>query len=871
MRPGHYARLAGRESRRSRGRIALFMGCIAVGVAAVVLVGGLSTGVADGIRSEGRRLMATDVSVDGRRELPPELNDVVARFAADTGWGPGSIERADLREFVSVVIAQDRKRSQLAEIKAVGGGYPFYGGLTLDPPAALADLLTDDTVVAAPELLDRLGLKVGDSLSVGGAPFRVAGTVLEEPDKLSISFTLGPRLFISHAGMKRTALIGLGSRVEYRALFKLPPGSTPEDAARLERRLRDEEPDGDPYRVRTFADAQPALRRSFDRVGRYLGLIGLLSLLVGGVGVAQVARAWLASRMDDIAILRCIGATPREVVTLYLLQVLALALGASVAGALLGTGLHWLLPRVSAGLVPAGLVNPWQPTAVLRGAGLGIAVAVVFTLPLLVGLRRVPPVRVLRRDAEPVRSGWVVQVAGAGFVLAGVWAAASAQAESLRYGTWFAGGLVVAVAVLALAAMAVSRAARLLPRDAGGLRVRHGLAHLARPGAATVGAIVAMGLGVTFVFATWLVERHLSDQLRSELPADAPSTFFLDVQPDQWQRVESLLRAAGAEAVESRPLVTARFAAVNGVPVAQLVERNRGEPPERRDDRSDRERGPRDGDRPRPRRWTLTREQRLTYGRELPRGNRVVAGRFPAGPSVPNGISLEENFARDLGVGVGTPLTFDVQGVPVETVVTSLRAIDWRTMGMNFFLFAEPGPLDEAPQQRLATARIPPASQARVQAAVVGEFPNVTVIHIRDVMDKVMAVLRNIGLGIRALGAFTVAAGVIVLGGTVAATQARRAREVALLKTVGMTRRDVVTVFSVEYALTGTVAAAVGVAAGSLLAWAVLTRLMDLEWEARAVEMLGAIGATALLSVAAGLVASARALAAKPVEVLRSE
>jgi putative ABC transport system permease protein len=822
--------------------------------------------------------MAADLAVEGRRELPPDLNGVVARFAADAGWNPASIERADVREFVSVVVAPGRQSSQLAELKAVGGGYPFYGGLRLDPPRSLDELLADDTVVVAPELLDRLGLKVGDSLSVGGAPFRVAGTVLEEPDKLSISFTLGPRLFLSHGGLQRTALIGLGSRVEYRALFKLPPGATAEDAARLERRLRDEEPDGDPYRVRTFADAQPALRRSFDRVGRYLGLVGLLSLLVGGVGVAQVARAWLASRMDDVAILRCIGATPREVVTLYLLQVLALALCASLAGALLGTGLHWLLPRVSAGLVPVGLVNPWQLGAVSRGVGLGIAVAVVFTLPLLVGLRRVPPVRVLRREAEPVRSGWVAQAVGALFVLAGVWAAASAQAESVRYGTYFAGGLVVAVALLALAAAAVSRVARLLPRDAGGLRLRHGLAHLARPGAATVGAIVAMGLGVTFVFATWLVERHLSDQLRSELPADAPSTFFLDVQPDQWPRVESLLQAAGARGIESRPLVTARFAAVNGVPVAQLAGRNRDEPRDqgraRGDDPAPRDggrRGDAGGDRPRPRRWTLTREQRLTYGRELPRGNRVVAGNFPAGPSVPNGISLEENFARDLGVGVGTPLTFDVQGVPVEMVVTSLRTIDWRTMGMNFFLFAEPGPLDEAPQQRLATARIAPAEQARVQAAVVAEFPNVTVIHVRDVMDKVMAVLRNIGLGIRALGAFTVAAGVVVLGGTVAATQARRAREVALLKTVGMTRRDVVTVFSVEYALTGTVAATVGVAAGSLLAWAVLTRLMDLEWAPRTLEVFGAVGVTAFLSVAAGLVASARALAAKPVEVLRSE
>ena len=863
MTPAHYARLALRESRRSRGRIALLMGCIAVGVAAIVLVGGLSSGVNEGIRSEGRRLLAADVVVESRRELPPALDEALRRFESESPTR-GNVERADVREFVSVVVTPDARASQLAELKVVQGGYPFYGGLSLDPPRPLNELLSRDTIVVAPELLSRTGLKLGDVLHVGGAAFRIAGTVLEEPDKLSITFTLGPRVFLSLESLSRTALIGKGSRVEYRALLKLPEGATAHDAERLEQALRAEFGEEESVRIRNFTEAQPALRRSFERVGRYLGLVGLLSLLIGGVGVAQVARAWLAGRMDDIAILRCVGVTPREVVLLYVAQVLALALLASVAGAAVGTGLHWLLPRVAEGLVPPDLVRPWQPAAVWRGVLLGVAVAVVFTLPLLVALRRVPPVRVLRRDAEPVRAGWVVQALGMLLVLAGVWATATTQSESIRYGSYFTGGLVAAVLLLALAAVTVSRLARLLPRDATGVRLRHGLSHLARPGAATVGAIVAIGLGVTFVFATWLVERHLSEQLRAELPADAPTTFFLDVQPDQWPRVESILREGGATEIESRPLVTARFAEIDGVPVSQLVERRRDEPrpPQRTAG------GP---DRPRRSRWALTREQRITYGPALPKGNRVVAGSFPSGPNVPNGISIEQGFAADMGVKVGSRVTFDVQGVPVEMVVTSVRTVDWRTMGMNFFLFAEPGPLDDAPQQRLATARIASADLPRVQGAVVSAFPNVTVIHVRDVMDKVLAVLRNISLGIRGLGAFTVAAGVIVLGGTVAATQARRAREVALLKAVGMTRGDVVTVFSIEYALTGAVAAVIGIAAAGLLAWAVLSKLMELDWSPRATEVLAAVAATVVLSIAAGLTASARALSARPVEVLRTE
>ncbi len=316
------------------------------------------------------------------------------------------------------------------------------------------------------------------------------------------------------------------------------------------------------------------------------------------------------------------------------------------------------------------------------------------------------------------------------------------------------------------------------------------------------------------------------------------------------------------------------------MPVSELLER------QRRDDRRDaanRDRaggddnrtgdGDGDGDggrpreQPRPSRRGLTRE-RITYGDALPRGNRVTAGAFPSGTPGGNGVSIEENCAR-LGVGVGSTLTLDVQGVPVDLLVTSLRTVDWRTFGINFFLFAEPGPLDDA-RRRVAVARIAPADLPRVQAAIVGAFPNVTVIHVRDVMDKVLAVLNNLGVAVRALGLFTVIAGVVVLGGTVAATQARRAREVALLKTIGMTRRDVAAVFAIEYALTGAVAALVGVAAGGILAWAVLTQVMDLPWSPQFFETAAAAAITVALAVIAGLAASARALATRPVEVLRS-
>jgi putative ABC transport system permease protein len=862
-----YARLATRASRRSLGRMALVVVCIALGVASIVAVAGLAAAIDQGMRAEGRKLLAGDVAVEGWRPIPAELDGILAEVA-----GGGAVRRADIHQFASVVLGPRAAASQLCEIKVISGAYPFYGELRLDPDRPIADLLAPDAAVVAPELLTRLGARAGDELTIGGARFRVAATIEEEPDKLSATFAIGPRVFLSPAGVARTSLLDRGARIEHRALLKLADAATSADATRLAERVRARLPGAEMFRVRTFEEAQPALRRSAARVGDYLGLVGLLSLLVGGVGVAQVSRAWLAARMDDIAVLRCIGATPVEVIAIYAAQVLAVALAASVLGAALGTALHAAVPKLVAGILPPELIHPVQPAAIGRGILLGLCAALLFTIPALLGLGRVPPVRVLLRDAEPTPLPVALRAATALVVVAGVWAAAALESRSAMRGGFFALGLVLVVGVLTAIALATSALARAVPRGAGAasVRVRHGLAHLARPGAESVGSIVALGLGVTFVFATHLVERHLVDQLRAELPPEAPTTFFMDVQPDQWPGLRAAMEREGATSIDQSPVVTARFTALDSVPVSELAARASEDDPLPARRGSDTRMGVGE----QPRRWALTREQRLTYGPALPRGNRVIAGAFPSALSpseTRGGVSLEESFARDLGVRVGSTVSLDVQGVPIDLVVTSIRTVDWRTFGINFFLFAEPGPLDAAPQQRLAVARFPQADLAGVGARIVRAYPNVTLLHVRDVVEKVLAVLGSLSSAVRALGFILVVVGAIVLAGTVTATETRRSREVALLKTVGMTTRDVVAVFAIEYALTGAVAALVGLGAGSALAWVVIAKLLQLAWLPRAMELGVGAGAVVVMAVVAGVAASARALSAPPATVLRSE
>ncbi|HEY0515419.1 MAG TPA: FtsX-like permease family protein [Thermoanaerobaculia bacterium] len=871
---GFHLRMLARESRGSRGRLAFFVVCLAVGVAAVVAVAGLSASLRDGIRREARQLLAADLAVRGNQPLPPETLTAIAAI-------PGA-RRTDVKETVTVAAAPARGGqpgpSQLVELKVVDGVYPFYGKLDLRPRRPLRELLTPGTTVVASELLPRLGLKVGDSLLIGGQPFRVAGTVLAEPDRVSVSFTLGPRAFLTGAGFARTHLEEQGSRVGYRALVKLPDQLSGTELDAIAERLRDALPAGDFFRVETYRQAQPALQQNISRVERFLGLVALLSLFVGGIGVAQSVRAWLAGRLDAIAILKCLGMRPREIFPLYLGQTVLLGLAGSVLGILAGAAIQLVLPRLFPDLIPGELVRPWQPAALLRGLGLGVGVAMLFSLPPLSAVLRVPPARVLRRDAEPLpRHRWVTAVTGLALGL-GIWGMAAFQSDSALLGAQFTGGVALVTAALAGAAFLVARGVRRLPRDASPQWarpwLRHGLAALARPGAGAGSAIVALGLGVLVVLGMSLVERRVLSQLDKELPANAPSAFLIDVQPDQWQGVEALLRQQGGRGVESVPVVMARLAAIDGVRTEDLVaarEKEAGKDSGEGNGRDRGERGERGGGgRGGDRRWGLTREQRLTYMRELPKDNKIVAGALWSDPARPE-VSLEKGFAEEIGAHLGSTLTFNVQGVPLDLEVTSLRTVDWGTFGINFFLVVEPGVLESAPQQRLAVARLPRGAEQRVQDLLAARYPNVTFLRIREILEKVLKVLRRISLGIRFLGGFTVVAGIAILAGAVSAGSARRGREVALLKTLGMTRRGVAATFAVEYALVGLVAGAIGAVGGAVLAWGVVTRGFKIPWALDPWILTAALAASILLTVIAGLAASLRALERRPIEVLRAE
>ncbi len=835
-----------RESRGSAGRLVFFVACLAIGVAAVVGVAVLAEGLDTAIHGQARQLLAADLAVRGRAPIPDSVLELID--------AEPSAKRVTIREMLTIVAAPSAAggRSQLSELKAVDGDYPFYGDLILEPPGPLGDRLGDDATFVQAALLRRLGLSVGDALRIGGEHFRIAGTVVAEPDRVMGALSRGPRIFISLAGLARTSLEQTGSLINHRVLVRLAADANLDTVAE---RLRAAVPKTERFRVETFAEAQPALRQGLRRRKRFVGLAALLSLLIGGVGVAQTVRAWIASRMDTIAVRQCVGQTPREILTLYLGQTVALALVGSLVGILGGLALQQVAASILRGLIPIPPLSWWQPAAIFQGLILGMGVALLFSVPPLLTAGRVPPIRVLRRDAEPVAERLRSRL-GVGLLLAvGVWATAAWQARSPMLGLWFTAGMIVAAALLTLAAKALIRLTK-RPRQRTRLWLRHGLAALGRPGAGTLAAVVALGLGVLVLVAMIVIEGHLHAQLDRDLPATAPDIFLIDIQPDQWPDVQHTLRGAGAERIDSVPVITARLAALDGESIETLV----GDAPARFTDEED------IGDS--DRRWALTREQRLTYLEALPDDNEIVDGMLWHRPDVAE-LSVEQDYAQQLGIGVDSAVRLDIQGVSLDLTVTSIRTVDWSTFGINFFMVVEPGVLDAAPQQRVAAAGVPRDAVQALQDTLAAAHPNITMIQIRDVLERIANVLSQLSLGIRLLGALTVLTGLAILTGAISASSVHRAREVALLKTLGMTRPQVTATYAVEYALIGLVAGIVGTATGAVLAWVVVTRAMEMTWAFPITTATLAPIAAALLATLAGLTASIGALRRRPIEVLR--
>jgi putative ABC transport system permease protein len=837
--------MAWRQTRGAWRQFLALFACVALGVAALVAVGTFAAALDRGLAREAKALTGGDLELRSVRPLGAAVEASLAGLR-DAGAATTAV-----RELVAMARHPAAGTSLLVELKAVEAAYPLYGRVETAPSRPLGELLGDGrSAVVEPALLERLGLAVGDALLLGSARVTITGVVEREPDRAASVVTLGPRVMVRAEALDATGLLGFGSRVRYRTLVRLPDHVAP---AAAQATLEQASPSPS-VRVTRFDDTQPGLRRFFSQLAAYLGLVGLASLLIGGIGVASSVATFLQRQLGTIAVLKCLGADGRTLLAAYLLQVQALGVLGSLAGAALGIAIQPLLVGALAPFAPFRLEPAWDGGTVVRAVLMGTLTALLCGLWPLLTVRAVPPALVLRRDVEATAWRAPRPWRAALPIAAGLAALAFWQAGSPKLGAIFVGAAAAALVVLAALSRGLLVLARVLP-PRGGLALRQGLAGLRRPGGHAMRVVVALGTGVMLLVAVALLEASLGHQLAFEGKREAPSFFFVDVQPDQREPFGRLVAAAsGGVAPTLTPVVRGRLAALDGTPVTrELIQARKAASPDTV--------------------WYFTREYVLTFAAEPPARNTLTEGRWwtEAEARERPRVSLEEEAARRLGVGVGARLVFEVQGVPIEAEVMSLRKVDWQSLSTNFFAILSPGALAGAPVTYVATARVPAAAETRLQDAIVAAFPNVTAVPVRAVLERAATLLGQIGFAVRLVALFSIAAGVVVMVSTLTATRYQRLYETVIWKAIGATRGTVMRAFAAEYACLGAAAGVGGTLLAAALAWAVLTHVLKVRWTLEPATLAGGVVAATAVAVAVGLGATFRLLGRAPLAVLRQE
>ncbi len=843
---GFALKLAAREGRAGFRRIGMFTTAIALGVGALTGLHAFHQDTADGVRAEARVLMGGDLRIQSGAALSETVEQVL-----DSLVGEGyRVSRAV--SLASSIVPPGGGGARLLQLNGVDGAYPLAGRVQSDEPQAWAQVLAGGAVAADLRTLTELGVQAGDTLTLGSRRVRVAGGVTGLPVDFGIQTLVGPPLFTSIETLEESGLLGFGSLAQFRALLLVPEGQDPTRVARLlSRRLSDEG-----VNVRTAQSEAESLAEGFRSLTNFLGLVGLMALLLGGIGVASAVHVYVRERIPSIAVLRCLGAPQGTVFRAYLLQALGLGLVGSLAGVILGIGIQFGLPRMLEAFLPFEAAPQFRWATVGVGLLVGAWVAFLFALLPLLRVREIPPLAALRLEVEAQAGrSWAPRVAGGLLLGLSFFLLSAYQVGSLRVGLVLAIALGAVLVILAGIAHLLRWTARRILPDGSPFLVRQGVAGLFRPGNQTGTVLTALGFGAFLMGAVLVAEAGLRAGLALDPAGGEPALLLFDVQSDQREQVEALLADAGAR-TDLIPLVPARLSEIRGIPVGTLMaeEAIPG--------------------------WMGRRVYRNTWRSTLAGTEQVVAGSWEAqgdGPIVREAVaegwvrvSLEDELAITLGLSVGDRMVWDVQGRSLPAVVSSLRAVDWASFQPNFYAVFEPSALEGAPATWIGL--IPPVPDGRIDAlqqALRAEAPNLSLLDVSAIRETVERVSNQVLRVLRALAGFATAGGFLVLFASLLTGRFRRRQESALLKTLGARSPVIRGVLLVEYFFLGFVGSAsgllLGVGGGVLLLRQQFSAAAVVPWDLLLVTWAGLV----LLTLGVGWSVSGPVLREAPMTVLR--
>ncbi|MDP3410054.1 ABC transporter permease [Bosea sp. (in: a-proteobacteria)] len=838
-------RLAWRDLRGGLRGFGVFIACLALGVMTIAAVASASRGLTEGLSREGRRILGGDAAFGliHREATPQELAFLTGRGTVST--------IATMRGMAN---AGD-KGAALVEIKAVDSGYPGIGELVAEPNAPVAELLAvKDGVfgaVADPVLFGRLDLKPGDVVLVGSARVQLRANLVSEPDKIAAGVGFGPRLLISQEALRATGLLQPGSLVRWTYRVALPPqAASNADLAALIADAGAQQRDAG-WEIRSRANANPGFQRNLERFTQFLTLVGLTALLVGGVGVANAVRRFVEAKKLDFATMKAVGATGGRVVAIHLTEVMLVAALGTAIGLALGAAAPFALGAALKSVLPV----PFEPTLAPGELGVaalyGLLTALVFAILPLGRAHDVPVSALFRDQIEPdARRPRAIYIAICLLALAGLVGVALAFAYDRRIALIYMAVMTGIFLLLRGVSWGLMALARALPRPRNP-SLRMALANSYRPGALTPSLVLSLGLGVALLSALAFIDTSLTRQLTQSLPEKAPSFFFLDIPNADAARFDAVLKEERPGATLARvPMMRGRIVSINGVRAEDIKASEQSA-------------------------WILDGDRGITYSQTIPEGSRVSAGEWwPADYSGEPLVSFDAQNAAGIGLKIGDTLTVNVLGRTITARVANLRAIEWRSLGINFVMLFSPNAFAGAPHTNLAT--ITPAdgpaggTDATLLRRLAVEFPTVTTVRVKDALEAVNTIVGQLATAIRGASGLAIAASLLVLGGALAAGQRARLYDAMILKTLGATRRFILSSYALEYAAIGLVSALFGVVAGALAGWGVVTQVMKIEFVNDPTGALLAATAAVGVTVLFGLTGTLKILSKAPASHLRN-
>lgn len=856
-------KMAWRDSRRNRSRLILFISAITVGIAALTAVRSFSVNLMADIDRESKTLLGADLLVGGNQPAP---DSILTRIEQP------NVEKAKVLNFMSMVRFPKGGGTRLSLIRSLEGNYPFYGKWKTEPENSWQSFRSKKTALVDHALMLQFDIHPGDSIQIGNVTFEIEGDLLSSPGRAGIASSIAPVVFIPAQWLDATGLVQRGSRVDYQYFYKTPENIDPDALIKpLEKSLEKATLDWD-----TVQSRKQSIGSAFGNFGTFLNLVGFIALLLGCIGVAGAVHIYIKDKLPTVAILRCLGASGRKAFYVYLVQVAGIGLLGAIAGAVAGSLIQKLLPVLVKDLLPIENVSTnFSYSALFQGVGLGLIVAVLFALLPLSGILKTSPLRTLRASFGELESDnrllrWGVYTLIAATLFGFTYWLVRDWKQTLA----FMGGISAAFVVLWGIAKVLTMALRRFFPKKWSYVVRQGVANLFRPENQTVLLVVTIGLGTMLLSTLFLTQNLLLKQVEFSGSGSQPNMILFDIQANDKDSVAQMVRNHGMPLMQQVGVVTTRIESIDGKTKQQYELEHPNPDSLPRDEEGRRGGAPREEEGDFISRWVWDREYRVTFRDTLIETEKIVEGEWVGvqPPGQPIKISISDGLQRAMKAKVGSHIVFNVQGARLECEVASVRKVDFNRVQTNFLVVFPKGVLENAPQFHVIVSKVKDANQsAKFQSELVRRYPSVSAIDLTQILRSVDEVLRKVSFVIRFMAMFSILTGLLVLFSSIYQSKFARIRESVLLRTLGASRRQILSINALEYFLLGALSCLAGVGLSVGGAWALAKFAFKIpfliEW--------WPLGATFLaitsLTVIIGLLNSREVVQKPPLEVLRQE